>query len=125
MTAGPGGPERSGAGFDDLVGRLASGAAPVRRLAVLDLVRLAGTETEPAREVDLARRVAGVLTDYLRRETDERALIGVARFLARAHHGPALEALWALYADRATPARAAHAAIIAHDTITGGARAPA
>lgn len=63
----------SGAAVSELIGRLAHDDPKVRRLAVMDLTRMA----------DDAR---------------------------------AREALWAAYLDPATPARVAHAAILAHDS---------
>lgn len=120
MTGGVHGAIRSPAGFDELVGRLASDAVAVRRVAVLDLIRLGERAGESGGDACCApgvSRVAAALADHLPRETDEKALIAAIRHVGRAGYSPASGTLWALYADRSTPARVAHAAVIAHDTI--------
>ncbi len=99
MTAPP--------GLDELAARLRSPEAPVRRIAVLDLVRLANDRPE----------ATAALAAHLRVETDEKSRIAIVRHLGHVRHAPSKADLWALYADRGTPARVAHAAILAHDTI--------
>jgi len=90
--------------------RLEHSDAAVRRTAILDLARLG--DRDPAASV--------TLLDHLPRETDERARVLIARHLGAVRYIPAKPALWALYADRSTPVRVAHAAVLAHDQIEGG-----
>lgn len=89
----------------ELVAHLAHAQAGVRRLAVLDLARLGGDEAGAA------------LAAHLPGETDERAAILIARYLGHARYRPARALLKRLYDDPGTPARIAHAAILAHDAI--------
>lgn len=94
-----------------LAARLESADRHVRRVAASDLGRLAARD----------ERAAAALASRLAREDDEAAAIAIARALGRARDGPARGMLLALYEDRRTPARVAHAAILAHDAV-GAAR---
>lgn len=101
----------SGPGLDELAARLRSGDAKVRRIAAMDLGAAAGGEP----------RATGILAGHLKAETDEKTAVAIIRHLGRARHGASRALLWSLYADRRTPARVAHAAILAHDAIELGA----
>ncbi len=92
---------------NDLKARLQSGDPSVRRIAAADLVRLG--ETDPA--------ATAVLSEQLPSETDEKAAVAIIRHLGRVRHIPSKPFLWSLYESTATPARVAHAAILAHDAI--------
>lgn len=100
-------------GLATLMARLGAPEAGARRVAVLDLIRL--TDREPA--------ATAALLDHLPRETDERAAILIVRHLGRVRHGPARGLLKGLYDDLRTPARLAHASILAHDAIELAERA--
>lgn len=95
--------------------RLAHADAGVRRLAVHDLARMAAADPQ----------ATDALLAHLPRETDERAAMLIIGHLAAARHAPAMPCLKALYDDRRTPARPAHAAILAHDAIELASRADA
>jgi hypothetical protein len=96
--------------------RLAEADAGVRRVAIMDLIRLAADEV-------LAARANAALLAHLPRETDEKAAILIVRQLGRAAFVPAQAALQGMYDDRGVPARLAHAAILAHDQIELSLRA--
>lgn len=96
-----------------LVGRLGAAEPGARRVAVLDLIRLA----------DADPRATAALLEHVPRETDERAAILIVRHLGRARHRPAKALLKGLYDDARTPVRLAHAAILAHDAIELAGRA--
>ena len=91
--------------FEELVARLASSESGVRRIAVHDLIGLSDA------------RVPTILVEHVGRETDERAAVLIIRHLARAGAREAGPVLLGLYADRGTPVRIAHAAILAHDAL--------
>lgn len=97
--------------LDELGARLSGPAGP-RRVAVLDLIRLAPGEP----------RAQALLIEHLARERDERCAILIIRHLGAARCRAAMPLLWRLYADRATPVRVAHAAVLAHDAIEVGGR---
>jgi hypothetical protein len=100
-----------------LLERLASAAPGVRRLAVLDLIRIAPADADALRG----------LLEHLPREVDEKAALAIIRHLAAAGYQEARPVLWTLYEDPGTPAVIAHAAIVAHDRLLelGGAAAGA
>jgi hypothetical protein len=87
--------------------RLAEPEAAVRRIAILDLVRLAAKSDG----------VNAALLEHLQREPDEKAAIVIVRHLGQVGFGAARPVLKALYDTLATPPRLAHAAILAHDRI--------
>lgn len=91
----------------ELLGRLGSGEARTRRIAVADLIREYGADPEVVES--LAARLAC--------EADEKAAVAIVRHLGRVDYRPARAMLWSLYASRSTPARLAHAAVLAHDAI--------
>lgn len=97
------------AALAELVGRLGRDDAGARRVAILDLIRLAGSEAG----------ATAALLERLPRERDERAGVLIVRHLGNVGGPEALPALWGLHQDRATPVLLAHAAILAHDTIQG------
>lgn len=79
----------------------------VRRIAGADLARLG--------ETDLAAMAA--LAEHLPSEANEKTAVAIIRHLGRARHSPSKPLLRSLYENHATPARIAHAAILAHDAI--------
>lgn len=93
--------------FEELVARLGSSEAGARRVAVHDLIALGDARITPA----LAQRLG--------RETDEKAALLMIRYLARVGARESAPVLLGLYQDRGTPVRIAHAAILAHDALTG------
>jgi hypothetical protein len=92
---------------DELVARLASAEAGVRRVAVHDLI---------ARGDEASLRA---LAEHLGRERDEKAALLIARHLRKSGFSDAAPALLALYLDPSAPARAAVEAIRAHDELAG------
>lgn len=102
-------PAPTPAPLETLVARLSWPDAGARRVAILDLIALSASDTRATR----------ALLDHLAAETDERAALHIIRHLGHSAHAPALPTLWALYAQRATPAPIAHAAITEHDRILG------
>lgn len=92
--------------LDELGARLSGPVGP-RRVAVLDLIRLASGDP----------RAEALLVEHLARERDERCAILIIRHLGAAGSSAARPLLWRLYADRSTPVRIAHAAVLAHDAI--------
>lgn len=89
-----------------IAARLGDPAVSVRRVAVLDLIRLSGGGDRDA---------ARVLGEHLVRESDEKSLILMARHLAERGERSAMGALARLRDDPGTSAAPAHAAILAHD----------
>jgi hypothetical protein len=85
---------------EELIGRLGSLQASVRRVAVHDLA---------------ARGSTGVLLGHLPGERDEKAALLIIRCLGEAGVREAAAALLALYQDPETSARVAVAAIRVHD----------
>jgi hypothetical protein len=90
----------------DAVTRLESPDPAVRRVAIHDL------KGDPEADRLLLAR--------LPRERDEKTALLMIRRLASVPE--AKPVLLALYRDRATPVRVAHAAILAHDALTGSPR---
>lgn len=99
--------------LDDLLGRLAASAPGVRRVAILDLIGLSAADG----------RATVALLRHLPSETDEKSALAIIRHIARIGHQDARPLLWQLYQDPTTPARIAHAAIVAHDHLVGLAKA--
>jgi hypothetical protein len=95
--------------FEEIVGRLGSADAGARRVAIHDLIGVAAHEP----------RANEVLLGHLAREPDEKAALLIIRHLAHAGARETMPALLRMYQDRRTPARVAHAAIVAHDTLAG------
>jgi hypothetical protein len=93
--------------LDELVQRLRSAEASVRRIAVADLANRASGSP----------RATEALATHLGVEADEKSRIAIIRHLGHSRHAPSRAELWALYANTDTPARVAHAAILAHDMI--------
>lgn len=98
--------------------RLASADPGVVRVAAADLARAAGDAP------DLRARAGGAIAAALSRARDERTTVSLCRSLAAVGGLSDLGPLRALIHDRATPPRAAHAAVIAFDTIEARAGAP-
>lgn len=96
-----------------LAERLSWDEAGARRVAVLDLIALTAKEPEATR----------LLLEHLPRERDERAALLIIRHLGRRGGREALPVLWALYAQRETPVRIAHAAVVEHDRLLGSLEA--
>jgi hypothetical protein len=88
--------------------RLRDPAVSVRRVAILDLIRL-------SKEGDAG--AARALCEHLARESDEKSLVLIARSLGERGERGALGALARLRDDVKTPAAVAHAAILAHDRL--------
>ena len=93
----------------ELVARLEGADAGARRVAILDLIALAGHDPG----------AGSVLLAYLDRESDERAALLIIRHVGKVAGREALPVLWRLQERRQTPARIAHAAIVEHDRIIG------
>lgn len=91
----------------EVVARLASPEAGVRRLAIHDLVARSGSD--PA--------VMPALLRHLPREPDEKAAGFIIAHAAAAGAREASPVLLAMYEDRRTPVRTAMAAIRAHDAM--------
>lgn len=104
------GPER----LRTLIDRLGDTRASVRRVAVIDLARLAHSESA------LAQDALAALLTRLERESDTRTALAIAHRLCDARYAPALPTLKKLYDDPATPADLAVEAIRAHDSIEAG-----
>jgi hypothetical protein len=96
--------------LDPILARLASSSRAVRRVAVLDLIRLAAIE----------RRAAAALVSHLPHEHDEKSALAIIRHLAERGDDACRAVLWELYQQQETPARVAHAAIMAHDRLLAG-----
>ena len=77
--------------FEELVERLNDARASVRRVAVIDLDRLARHESARSEQAYAA------LLERLRREPDARTAIAIVRRLRDARFAPAMEALLRLY----------------------------
>ena len=94
-----------GADAATLAERLLHAEAAVRRVAVMDL---AATGT---------RAALVLLMTHLALEDDERAMVLIARALASGGYAPARRTLAMVRDDPGTPARAYHAALVAHDRL--------
>lgn len=103
-TTGPG----AAPDLELCVERLRHEAASVRRVAVLDLIRLASSALPEAN---------AALLEHLPREGDEAGALRIVRHLGEVRYAPARSLLKAMYDDRMVPVQLAHAAILAHDRI--------
>jgi len=103
--AGAGPAEAVGADVPALAERLLHPEGSVRRVAAMDLAAI-GT-----------RAALVLLMTHLALEDDERAIVLIARALAAHGYGPARRLLATVRDDPETPARAYHAALVAHDRL--------
>lgn len=95
--------------------RLSDARAPVRRIAIRDLIALAERGDAGA---------TAALTAHLARERDEAALLLVIRALARLNAQGAAGYLARLRDDSGSSPAVAHAALLAHDELEVRRRPP-
>jgi hypothetical protein len=105
--------EASGrADLAEMIARLKSPSAPVRRVAAMDLLQQGSEEALCA------------LLEHLLGEADEKCAVLIVRGLGKAEYIPARGALARLRDNPATPIRVYHAAILANDRLERAERGP-